>query len=54
LVDPDPLGEDRRWEPRGEREQCCVSTFAAAQDPVTLQSLLEPVCGDVLPGVPPG
>jgi hypothetical protein len=54
LVDPDPLGEDRRREPRGESEQRGMSTLAGALDPVTLQALLQPVGGHMLPGVPAG
>jgi hypothetical protein len=50
----EPCGEDRCWEPCGEREERGVSAFAAALDPVTLQTLLQPVGGHVLPGVPAG
>ena len=53
-MDPDPLRQDRRGESRGEREQRGVSPLAAALDPVALQALLQPVGGDVLPGVPTG
>jgi hypothetical protein len=51
-MDPDSLGEDRRREPRSEREQRGVPAFAAAIDPVSLQALPQRVGGDVLPSVP--
>jgi hypothetical protein len=54
LVDPDSLGEDRRREPRGEREQRGVPAFSAALDPVVLQAFLQCLRGDVLPGMPTG
>jgi hypothetical protein len=53
-VYPDPFGKDRRREPRGEREERGVSALAATLDPVARQALLQPVGGDVLPGVPAG
>jgi hypothetical protein len=36
-MNPDPYGEDRGGEPRGQREQRGVSAFTAALDPVALQ-----------------
>ena len=52
LVDPDPLGKDRRREARRKREQRGVPPLTGAFDPVTLQSLLQPVGGQVMPGMP--
>jgi hypothetical protein len=51
-MDAEALGEDRGGQPGGEREQRGVSPLASAVDPVALQALLQPVGGEVLPGVP--
>jgi hypothetical protein len=54
LVDADSLGEDRRGEPGGEREQRSVASVEAALDPVALEPLTQPLAADVRSGMATG